>query len=92
MSTTITDDTMTSTNSPHTARRVDGGWTVSWLPDRILDRNQALTAMTIAELVATNHVTPGSRYWLHLRAWAAELGLTESEAIVRTSLAPDGDK
>ena len=48
---TITDTNMTSPATPHTATATGGGWKVSWLPGRILDRNQATTAMVIANIV-----------------------------------------
>src|SRR6185369_10294465 len=51
MSTRITDTAMSSTSTDHTARRTQptGQWRVSWLPHRLLTRNEAATAMTIAE-------------------------------------------
>ena len=51
MSLTITEGLMQSDLTDHTCMYVDGRWRASWLPDRILDRNQAITAMTIAEEV-----------------------------------------
>ena len=47
MSLTITDTTMTSDHTAHTARQAPGRqhlWEVSWLPGRTLDRNSAITA------------------------------------------------
>jgi hypothetical protein len=38
---------------PHAAADGRGAWVMSERPGRLLDRNQAITAMTIAELRAT---------------------------------------
>ena len=50
MTLTINDATMTSDQTEHTARRAPGShlWEVSWLPGQALDRNSAITAMTLA--------------------------------------------
>ena len=50
MTLTITGTTMTSDHTAHTARQVPGRncWEVSWLPGQALDRNTAITAMTLA--------------------------------------------
>lgn len=53
---TITD--MSSPDTPHTATVTGGGWEVSWLPGRTLNRDQAITAMIIASTVGGNGV-PG---------------------------------
>jgi len=71
---TITDTSMSSPATPHTAAATSGGWTVSWLPGRTLDRNQAITAMTIAVMVGGRGVPRADdAIWLHLDGWAAEL-------------------
>ena len=52
MTVTIDDTTMTSDQTAHAARLARGGqhlWEVSWLPGRALDRNSAITAMTLAD-------------------------------------------
>ena len=52
MTLTINDTTMTSDQTAHTARLAPGSqhlWEVSWLPGRALDRNSAITAMTLAD-------------------------------------------
>jgi len=67
-------------------------WRVTWLPDRYLTRNQAITAMTIAEVVWTHEFeTPGSKdpIWLHIDGWAAELGITGPHAVAEASLPPE---
>jgi hypothetical protein len=88
VTTAITDTEMSSDATPHTAtaRPVVPGeptrWSVTWLPGRALTRDQAITAMTIAEIVADRaHAQTGTEAWRpHLTAWAAELGLTPDEA------------
>src|SRR5216684_8169550 len=53
---TITDTSMTSPATPHTAAATGQGWKVSWLPGRMLTRDQATTAMVIANLVGCRGV------------------------------------
>jgi hypothetical protein len=80
---------MSSAATPHTAAATGGGWTVSWLPGRTLDRNQAITAMTIADMVGGGGVPRADdAIWLHLDGWAAELGLTAPTAVARVSQPP----
>ena len=53
MTVTITDATMTSDQTAHAARLAPGSQhrrEVSWLPGQALDRNSAITAMTLADL------------------------------------------
>ena len=53
MTVTINDTTMTSDQTAHAARLAPDSqhrWEVSWLPGRALDRNSAITAMTLADL------------------------------------------
>jgi hypothetical protein len=72
-------DRMTCKGSTHTALRISAPdqperWRVSWLPERRLTRNQAITAMTLAAV----H-TPGGHPDHNpaaIAAVAAELGLT----------------
>ena len=54
MTLTINDTTMTSDQTPHTARYAPdrNGWEVSWLPGQTLDRNTAITAMILADTTA----------------------------------------
>src|SRR6266700_3103461 len=62
MTVTINDATMTSDQTTHVARLVQGSqhlWEVSWLPGRALDRNSAITAMTLADLAGQD--SPGGR-------------------------------
>lgn len=83
--TTITDEHMTSDKTRHTARcspdaaaNGEGAWIVSWLPLRLLDRNQAVTAMTFAEEAARG---PLQKLLPFLDSWAGELGLTLDDAL-----------
>ena len=91
MTQTITGTTMTSDRTAHSARSAPGcqhGWEVSWLPGQILDRNTAITAMTLAGPAADDDLREGHRLWPHIHSWAAELGLTAPEAITRAAQPP----
>ena len=91
MGLTINDDTMTSDQTPHTARQAPGRphhWEVSWLPGQTLDRNTAITAMTLAEATAETGLHEGHRLWPHIQGWAADLGLTGPEAVAAASQPP----
>jgi hypothetical protein len=90
MTLTITDTTMTSDHHSHTARQApDGrGWAVSWLPGQVLDRNAAITAMTLADTAAETDLHQGHRLWPHVEGWAAELGLSGPDAIARAAQPP----
>ena len=88
MTLTINDTTMTSDQTAHTARQASGSqhlWEVSWLPGRVMDRNSAITAMTLADLTGEGELNERHRLWPFIESWAAELGLTGSEAVDRTS-------
>ena len=63
---------------------------MSWLPGQTLDRNTAITAMTLADTAAEADLHEGHRLWPPIQGWAEEVGLTASEAIARVS-APPGD-
>jgi hypothetical protein len=86
----INDITMTSDQSAHTARHALGrnGWEVSWLPGQLLDRNTAITAMTLAETAAEPDLHEGHRLWAHIQVWAGELGLTAPDAIAKAAQPP----
>ncbi len=91
MALTINDDTMTSDQTPHTARLAPGRphhWEVSWLPGQILDRNTTITAMILADTAARGDLHQGHRLWPHIQGWAAELGLTGPDAIAQVSQPP----
>ena len=88
MTLTITDTTTTSDQTAHTARqapRSEHLWEVSWLPGRALDRNSAITAMVLADQAGVNDLNERHRLWPHIDGWAAELGLTGSDAVNRVS-------
>jgi hypothetical protein len=81
---TINDTTMTSDQTEHTALQAPGNqhlWEVSWLPGRALDRNSAITAMTLADHASERDMNERHRIWPAIESWAAELGLTGPDAI-----------
>ena len=92
MTLTINDTTMTGDQTAHTARYEPSrrGWEVSWLPGQILDRNTAITAMILADTTADERVREGHRLWPQIQGWAAELGLTGTDAVAAISQ-PPGD-
>ena len=88
MTLTISDTTMTSDQTAHTAQKALGRqhlWEVSWLPGRALDRNSAITAMVLADHAGEPDLNERHRLWPFIQSWAAELGLTGSDAISRAS-------
>ena len=90
MTLTINDTTMTSDQTPHTARHApsQNGWHVSWLPGRTLDRNTAITAMILADTATGTDLHEGHRLWPQIQGWAAELGLTGPDAVAAASQPP----
>ena len=91
MTLTINDTTMTSDQTTHTARQApgqQGRWEVTWLPGQALDRNTAITAMTLADFTAAEDLHEGHRLWPHIQGWAAELGLTGPQAVAAISEPP----
>ena len=86
----IDDTSMTSDQTAHSARQLPdrGGWEVSWLPGRLLDRNTAITAMTLADTASERDMHEGHRLWPHVQGWAEELGLMAPDAIARASQQP----
>jgi hypothetical protein len=88
MTLTSTDTTMTSDQSAHTARLAPGSqhlWEVSWLPGQALDRTGAMNAMIVADLASDADLNERHHLWPFIQSWAAELGLTASDAISRAS-------
>ena len=86
MTVTIYDTAMSSDRTAHTARRAPGSqhlWEVSWLPGRAVDRNSAITAMTLAGHVGDRDLDEQHHLRPFIQGWAAELGLTGSDAINR---------
>ena len=88
MTVTINDTTMTSDQTAHTARQALGSQhlrEVSWLPGRALDRNSAITAMTLADHASEPDLNERHQLWPFIENWAAELGLTGSDATNRAT-------
>jgi hypothetical protein len=87
----ILDDSMSSDRSPHTARLAAGeqhAWEVSWLPGRHLSRNEAITAMVLADTTGNSDVHPGHRAWPHIENWAGKLRMTGSQVLDRVAGPP----
>jgi hypothetical protein len=89
----INDTHMSSPDTPHTAVllhfEAGDAWRVSWLPHRLMDRNAAITAMVIADIVGSRGVgLSEDPIWPQLDNWAAELGLSGADAVVRASEPP----
>jgi hypothetical protein len=61
------------------AERDAGGWTITGHPDARFTRDQAVTAMLLAEVYATKPPAE-HRIWRHVVGWRRELGLTERGA------------
>ncbi|MEU7832875.1 hypothetical protein [Nonomuraea sp. NPDC049129] len=78
MSLSITDTRMTSDGCPNVAELLTGGWTVTGYPGRLFDRNQAITAMLLAELLALTLPADG-RNALLAHCWRTELDITEAD-------------
>ena len=93
MALTILDCTITSNRTPHAARRAADHarhWEVSWLPGRRLTRNQAITAMALAEVCpAAARGGDWERMRPHIQGWATELGMTAERAATRIIALPD---
>jgi hypothetical protein len=88
MTLTINDTTMTSDQTTHIAQQAHGpqrGWEVTWLPGQLLDRNTAITAMTLADLAGEPGLGEGHRLWPAIQSWSAELGLSGADAVNRVS-------
>jgi hypothetical protein len=86
----LTPTGIVSDATVHAARLSDEGWgegwEVTWLPGHVLSRNQAFTAVAIAELAAATpqHARddPAATFWTLLNDWAIEVCLTlTSEAM-----------
>ena len=58
---------------------------MSWLPGQALDRTSAITAMTLADLATEADLNEQHHLGPFIESWAAELGLTGSDAINRAS-------
>lgn len=74
----VGDDAMASTETQHSATCVDECWEVSWLPDRALSRDDAVTALMLVELYHTLAELPAThRRWRLARQWESEIGIDE---------------
>ena len=83
---TVTDGRMSSDSTRHYAelvRLAGEGWCVSWLPNRVLARNEATTAMVLAESVDTGE--PMAVDWPLVDGLASELGLSGPDAVGKIS-------
>ncbi|GAA3660905.1 hypothetical protein GCM10022224_025360 [Nonomuraea antimicrobica] len=76
MTLSITDTHMTSDDCPNVAELRGLRWSVTGYPGRTFDRNQGITAMLLAELLAQRPF-PEDRTELLAATWRAELGITE---------------
>jgi hypothetical protein len=76
----ITDTTITSNvpGCPQVAQLREGRWSVTGYRGHAFDRNQALTAMTLAEVYALD---PPAEHpiWRHVPGWRRELGLSDED-------------
>lgn len=90
MALTVTSKLMRSTETRHIGRLTDGGWTVSWLPGRVLSEDDAGVAMIIAERAAGGIWQPDDPRWPALDALAAGLGLTGAGAVMLVTAVPPG--
>ena len=91
MTLTINDTSMTSDHTVHTARQAPSGygWKVSWLPGQVLDRNAAITAISLADVAAERGPHEGHRLRSHIQGWAAaQLGPTGHDAVALASQPP----
>lgn len=91
MALTILDGSISSDCTEHAARLAPGeqhAWEVSWLPGRRMNRNAAITAMTLAEVAGSGDMRAGHRLWGHIQGWAAELGMTAPDALARAATPP----
>ncbi|WP_330186006.1 hypothetical protein OHB26_39475 (plasmid) [Nocardia sp. NBC_01503] len=77
---------MTSDITPEFATQVgSNSWTLSWLPDRHLTREQALRGMELDEILSDPALTTTQLEWEAAGRRAAELGLTLEEVVVLLS-------
>jgi hypothetical protein len=90
MALTITGNLMSSTDTRHTARLTESGWAVTRLTGKVPSRDEAITAMTIADVVGRDrhNLTASDPLWPHIDGWAAELGMSGPDAAARASRVP----
>lgn len=58
---------------------------MTWLPSRALTRNQAITAMVLAETAAGGIGDHSDKRRLFIESWANELGMTGADAVGKIS-------
>ena len=61
---------------------------MSWLPGRRVTRNEAITAMVLAETCSPAGTRERDRMQPFNQGWAAELGLTADQAVTRIAATP----
>lgn len=91
MSLHITSERMTSDQTKHWAKPVTddqyGQWWVSWRGGEVT-RNEAITAMTVAETIAQiqrdGELSVGHPLWPHVESWASELGMSAMAVVELT--------
>ncbi|MGW4849429.1 hypothetical protein [Nocardia brasiliensis] len=86
----ITPLRISSAISPEVALRMGDGsrgeqWALSWLPDRILTRRQALSAMVFDEILTDSRELDSDSMFLILGDLAEDLRLPLEEVLVRLS-------
>ena len=95
MAVTITNHLICSADTPPAAELGDGGWTVTWLPGRVLTEGQA-AAMEIAEAASQipadcdPEVSDGG-FGFRVDAWAGQPGLTGPAAVMQPSGVPGAE-
>jgi hypothetical protein len=95
MSLRITASMITSDITTHTARaaappKTELRWAVSWLASRLVSHHQAITAMTLAEMVAIHagNLDEDGAWRVHVDQWAAVLGLRGPQVIAAVTAPP----
>jgi hypothetical protein len=86
----IDDTEMASDATQHTACQTpSGAWRVTWLPGFDLNRNEAITAMVLADHVGNQAITTQDRIWPFVEGWAAELGMSPEAALLGVRKPPE---
>lgn len=95
MALTITGRLIRSTCTGHTAElaRLEPGdaWRVSWLPRRPMDKDAAIAAMRIADLIGPHGPGldgPADPAWADIDGWAAHFGIAGPTAVAWASEPP----
>lgn len=83
MSLIPTSTVVSSTATRHLAwaNAAETAWFVTYLGVRLVNRDQAVTAVTLAELVDAGASGPKHRDWPLLAGLASELGITADDAV-----------